>query len=1557
MSSPTPPPNQIQLERLRTILQTDIKASLFEKVVAALISHLTGVGIAVAKTGFQHGGDAGPSGRQGRRFRIETKRYADSTSLSDRELLGEVDDALFIDPAMECWILAATREVPEQLELKLMRKADETGVPILIIDWKSSGVPALVALCSQAPSIVRQLVGTEAGDICEALKTQATSALGRLTRDLSSWGAGYEQLRKNANEKMQQLWTSPAQSTATLGQNAAGGARTSTIRRPASYAALSQWWATPPATHAPAVILGLEGMGKTWATLDWLVSAPVQIPLTLVVPSNAMSGFGDISEVAIKRLIAERLYENTQVRDSDHWLRRVSRLLQRPIAEGPVLLIFFDGINQEPSVNWPALLARLQAEPFSGRVRVILTTRHHHFDMRLGKLKNLVSGPQQIVIGQYDDAPGSELDQRLAAQGMVRQDLHEDLIPLARTPRLFNLVVQFGERLVNAGQVTVHRLLWEYGRDSFGEKAGRSFSEFEWRQWLQAIAEQHLGGIRGYTLKELAETTERPDLSSTEIARRLSDLVDSQFIQAGPSAGMQLSSTLVNHALGMALLHHLDGLGEGREELITQDLYTWLDPISGLDQRAEILRAAVSIIVEREVQTTSHVSTTLLSEWLASQNIPEQHESDLVRLASFLVAPLLGTIEREGEAAQRTARLWAVNALRSTSRENEEIRSAVISRAVLWLKTISRDVNQRDEEPQDEARASRLVQRIGADIDGHRTVLGIAIELVKNKHILHEALIPLLLEGYPLAQALPVFELAALTLAIRRQNELWTEFKWLCLFNTVDFAETANAIRTSADEMLRRLPETGIHPELAGRCSALLLWLSGEESNEVYASACETPLDKADYAKDYLSDPGRSMYRLERRHADEVLCDATLPVRSRADRTRSFWSDPEFVAPDVFRQDAAANLLKIDVLQLDCQRSPSPIDHFLEQSLPAMARAAPEALIDIIRQKHVSLSQRPDNTIAISSAKFSREFLLFDADGAETARGIRLAQKPVQPAEGAADSDETVMANHLLLIEIASQSPLEQAASIIDAALPVVYLDLLEALQPLSSNNMEELVTRFGQSDEKASLDLLDILAVQHSLSDGAWDWLEHQLAVPSTSARSKVLRVCYFADPVRLGQLLCKSSWSWLDEEALEAAHWGSLGLLAVSSGWPFEQVCEQVAPWLLLKSLSARDASAADIQLCVDYIGVVIDAPAPEVPPPGSEISVRVKERARSPFYFSVTPTLESDANPLEQLMAWGSEEQAAAYQHAADTAIKRVKATRQAGAHFYLQDFAPADFMKVLTCNSAAINQWLSGAAENSLDFRRRLRFAEGFYLALCEALFHIQPNLAEVLWRRLRTGMTTKFNGIAGISELTHMLFRVPRSEVVDAMLANLLALSETHTDSALLDISICAYANNRQDWLDELIKKELASEVTWQRLRADRLRGLSCGNQLPVDVVWPVGVLDQPTARATENASLRHQEACARHWWESYWKVDCSTSAYVAWILFSASADRRVYAWMNVAQMGHDLPTQERDRRLAHMSLNLDQLKSLIKKREKDLVSKFLGRSIGRHIGPWAWTTA
>jgi hypothetical protein len=132
--------DQDNLGKLKILLQDQTPPSVFENLVAALTGRLLGLTIGVARSGFQHGGDAGSSGRQGRRLRIECKRYADNTALSDRELLGEIDHAISADPGLEIWVLAATREVPEQLEKDLDQKGLGNGIPIIVVDWKPVGV-------------------------------------------------------------------------------------------------------------------------------------------------------------------------------------------------------------------------------------------------------------------------------------------------------------------------------------------------------------------------------------------------------------------------------------------------------------------------------------------------------------------------------------------------------------------------------------------------------------------------------------------------------------------------------------------------------------------------------------------------------------------------------------------------------------------------------------------------------------------------------------------------------------------------------------------------------------------------------------------------------------------------------------------------------------------------------------------------------------------------------------------------------------------------------------------------------------------------------------------------------------------------------------------------------------------------------------------------------------------------------------------------------------------------------------------------------------------------
>lgn len=947
--------------KLKASLQGDPDAKKLEHLAAAAIGRLLGVAIAVAKSGFQYGADMGPAGRQGRRLRVECKKYGDSTSLGERELLGEVDQALSRDPALEAWVLVATREVSEDLQQSLSQKGEAIGVPVVVIDCSTTGESSLAAMCAFAPDLVESIFSAEAGGLARALQTSSHEGIERLRRDLAAWSLGFEALRARSLARLEKIWGSPRASNAALGQNAAGGANPKRIRRRAVYEALDRWWSGPSRSDAPAAVIGWDGVGKTWATLDWLVERSDLLPILLVVPSSAAAGLMGASETVLKRFLADRLYELTGVRDRDHWIRRLDHLLKRPAAEGPVLAVFFDGLNQEPSVNWLPLLKVFQGEGFEGRLRIVLSTRTLHYEGKLAALRGLVVPAILVPVDTYDVSPGGELDQMLAFENLNRDSLHSDLLELARTPRLFRLVIRFRERLVEAGQVTVHRLLWEYGRDSFGDRAERSFGEDEWREWLGEIASRHRDGVRDYSLKTLGETASRPDLSEREVYARLSDIIDGQFTTPGASGALQLKPAIVAHALGAALLAVLDTITVATFESLETELNQWLDPIAGMDQRAEILRAAVSIWLERGgiLQTIGGV---LVTSWLQTQNISDAHRRELVALAPSLPEALLDAVQHSESRTQASAMSWAVHALRSIDRKNRSTRDAIMSRARVWCSIVSRDV--RSPEPSNAEfegnRSARFMTRIGVDASGPLTVLGLRLELVDQGDGTLAATVPSLLEGFPLAGALAVFEAAAIAMAVGRRNESWSGLKWLILLNEIDPGETTTALRQLSASVCSRIPEAGVHLMLSARVSALLLWLTGQEEDDAAAGALNPELERAfDYSRDYLSHPSRSLFALERRHAEDALNDATLPLFARLQRTRDLWFDPTFEPPAAFVAEIRLAAAGVDLEKLDRHSSVTVEDRTFEQLAPALARFAPDSLAELVRRKAQSFPRCP----------------------------------------------------------------------------------------------------------------------------------------------------------------------------------------------------------------------------------------------------------------------------------------------------------------------------------------------------------------------------------------------------------------------------------------------------------------------------------------------------------------------------------------------------------------------------------------------------------------------
>ena len=1170
-------------EKLKEELQQGGKSSNLEHLASTLLDRLLDVPFPVAKSGDQYGGDAGTAGHQGRKLRLECKKYSDTSHLSERELLGEIDQALARDQALEAWILVATRPVPEQLQQSLVQKGESVGVPIVIIDWASHGIAPLAALCAFAPDLVEKEFSKEAGEAARALHLISKQAIERLQRNLQSWCLGYDALRTLSHKYLDEIWNSPRESRAKLVQNAAGGAQEKKVKRSSVHEALNTWWDGPAHNNAPVAVVGLEGTGKTWATLDWLIDKRErdEQPIVLIIPSSAVAAIGNVSEIIVKQLLAERLHEISGIRDRDYWLCRLDNLLKRPTDEGPVLTVFFDGLNQEPSIPWLYILNILQGETFEERLRIIITTRSHHYENKLSELRGLEDSAKRIDVGSYDRVPGSELDLMLAFEGLTQDDLHPGVIELACNPRLFKLVVRFRENLVEAGQVTVHRLLWEYGRDFFGIRASKSFSENEWREWLKEIAQHYRNGIENYSERTLVETVARHDLSENQVYARLSDIIDGRFATRDSSGNLQITPAVVAHALGAALLNDLYQEASPTFETLNARLAEWFDPISGLDERAEILRASVSILVEQERTTESSVPGVLITAWLQSQNVSDEHRQELADLAPNFPDALLDTIEHSDSYVYDSARFWTVNALRNIPKEDTAAFTKIIQRSLRWMSIVSRDVDTQPNanEERDKRRSDRLKNLIGIDSSQRIKVCGVKLDLVDHDTGFGawQTTVPSIIEVFPLSKALPIFEVAAVAVAVRGPNASWDGLKWICLLNEDDPDEMVKALRALSKKIRLRPPEPDIHPDLPKRVAALLLNLTGHRADEDKAVDIDPDLDRLfSYEKDYLRKPGQSWFPLERRHAEIVLADTELSLTYRVQRTKELWLDPNFKPPDSFIAELRKTAEHIDVEKLDRVMGLTSEDHDFEVLEPVLARCAPDLLADLICRKMQNLSTCPPEFQQPRALRVINHLILADEGELEAVRTLRLI------SERDNENTDAHVTERLLLMEFQDLEAQAQFDLLLQSDMEDFSLDFCKVLRRPSREDIDALITRYANSSpskQRVLLILLSHLPVE--LTDNAWSWVERFWKHQDDELRGFAFQILTCADPMRFGRTLDAEGWSWSPSENIYVNHCGTSALIKATLDIPFEDLVPRLAPWQLLKAARLRGAIPAEIRL----------------------------------------------------------------------------------------------------------------------------------------------------------------------------------------------------------------------------------------------------------------------------------------------------------------------------------------------------------------------------------------
>lgn len=606
----------------------------FEDFMASALSELTGQNFCVAKSGHQHGTDVRSVPLNFFRVGLEGKRYQQSTKLPVDQLLYKIVDASSVPVPVDVWILAATRSIDVSDRERMHAFSEKHGIGVIILDWPSclAELHAFSAICASVPvTCTRYLKQTES--LKSALRTIHESAeyedkRSRVLERLTHADVGFQ----NASTASQN-WMETAQSSLAYAKSRLGGhhnlgqSELGVIPRVEVNERLHKWYR---GDDNIAVLLGDEGIGKSWAALDWLNQLEASegcAPLTIFLSAKTV----DSSDV--RRTLARALRNQTGVLSEAFWERRLA-LWESRATHGVCILILVDGLNENFNFSgWAEWLQPLFEDHLEGMYRVLLSCWPNWWQGELCNLGNLTPNPREIEVGGFSD---TELDALLAAMDVQRSDFAADVLELMRIPRLSLLVAKHRDRLKDSGDVTAYRVVyedWKDRRTRRGKTTG--LSDEEMREFVAELGNRLKNDIgRVITRKDVIQSlSKQSGKESLELKPAITELGSGAWLKPGKKPNtFRVSKARIPFVLGATLVSEVEGKTE--VAAIEGTVAEFLDPLKGHRVGAATLRAAMTIALIQPA-TGSAVRKTILSRWLNERNFSVDDFETFWRLAGL----------------------------------------------------------------------------------------------------------------------------------------------------------------------------------------------------------------------------------------------------------------------------------------------------------------------------------------------------------------------------------------------------------------------------------------------------------------------------------------------------------------------------------------------------------------------------------------------------------------------------------------------------------------------------------------------------------------------------------------------------------------------------------------------------------------------------------------------------------------------------------------------------------------------------------------------------------
>jgi hypothetical protein len=914
----------------------------FEGLLAAVLTDILKVLFVLAKSGSQRGRD-GDSSLSDQAIKFEAKLYKDGVP-KDQVLSKLAEISADEQGQTDLWILGSTGPVAAQDVQTAKNFGRQMGVSVLIFDWSSAGLPSLPTLLALAPEVTAGFLSQKLSLDESALKAKiATVETHPQFVDRSDelkvalWEPSLAPAyARSANEEwLRDAFQNAKRARDVFGQPLApGDAATAGIldRQAIRERYAKALFATP--NNAIAVLLGVDGSGKSWLFAQTWLTQPEKVLTLVLVPHD----FVDIStSEAIEDLLISKCIVQTGETVTDaakaRWRRYFKRWRRFALLVRPTLLVFVDGINERSNLPWGRILDTLNGLLGDLHGKLTISCRTAFFRDRLET--RLSSAVDVMIVPEWSEA---ELGQLLSARGIEAKKLTPAVADFLKNPRIFAIASRLLDmrQIEQIEELSVSRLLFEHLRST---DPGVAVSPAQFVHHvrdhanviLKRLQEQHVDDLTIFGPSEArneAGSVWNQQFDAVSAGRFFEPLESDLTLYRLRDDGLPL-------ALGLSLLSTAQKAERNNADL-DEELSRILDPIAALDKTSDVLLAAVVAAV-LDGRALDKVAAALIRAFVGLQNADPARYPEFRALARNRPVPFLMALElaalRQGLAPNLS---WLTEAIFEI-RDEPACSPAVDEHLHRWLNFFSESPLRRivrhgltaEQQAVEIAKQkAEIDQRLAALSTPERKILD---ELVPEERgdYAHLSFIAFhLLAGRPLAPFVRSLRNWKFADGLNGGFTPYAELPNLFAFNRVDWAEARLALLQQLDDL------KGADVSTTGRWAhAGLLQATGALDDAKEAAALIEEL-----TKDRPRFPG---WRLI-----ETFC-ATDPCYPVSERPSNI-------------DETAKKYPAIDFRNIHNARGGGPEQHFFEGAMVGLARFEPDAAISALRKLAADILSREE---------------------------------------------------------------------------------------------------------------------------------------------------------------------------------------------------------------------------------------------------------------------------------------------------------------------------------------------------------------------------------------------------------------------------------------------------------------------------------------------------------------------------------------------------------------------------------------------------------------------